>query len=413
MQTQLKPAELLDKEKKKSKLMHVIVLEQQPTSSRGGQELNLYEICRNLAKRGHKITLFYVKPGDLVEKYQKFCNQVIKVNSYGFDRRKINDIFYFLPSLGGIWNIAAQENSIVFTNQYLDVFFAYLLALFRKIPLVCYLQIPPPGTPEGFNRQRMLGIRNVNKFVSVSQRTKDDWLEEIDLPEDKVDVVYNGTNLENFKPAENLAQLRKLWNIPEGSKVVSYVGRLDKHKGLEVLIEGFASLVKSGKQAKLLIAGKPLLHFTPEGKECPLEGEKYQQSLQQLAKDLGVEEDVKFLGHVSNPASVYQVSDLKVVPSLWSEPFGRVVIESMACGTPVIGSRIGGIPEILAGEFAEGLFEPGNAQDLADTLNKMIDWRETNPQLGARYREYTFKKFSLESMVNGIEEVLLKVINER
>lgn len=409
-QTKLESPELLGEITKNCKLMHVIVLEQQPSTSRGGQELNLFEICRTLAEKGHKISLFYVKPGDLVERYQEFCEQVIKVNSYGFDRRKITDIINFLPSFKDIWKVTSQNNSVVFINQYPDAFYGYLLALFKQIPFVCYLQIPPPVNREEFNLQRRIGMKGVNKFIAVSQKTKNEWLQELGLTEDKIDLVYNGTNLEKFTPAENLAQLRNSWNIPEDAKVISYVGRLDKDKGLELLIEAFSLFLKTGKKAKLFIAGKPLLHFSADGKECPLAGEEYKQSLRQIAIDLGIENSVEFLGHLSNPTSVYQVSDLTVVPSLWSEPFGRVVIESMACGTPVVGSRIGGIPEILIGEFEAGLFEPGNKQDLADTLTKMIDWREINPQLAANLREYTLNKFSLKSMIDGVEKVLLNVV---
>ena len=411
-ETKLKSPELLGKITNNCQLMHVIVLEQQPSSSRGGQELNLFEICRTLSEKGHKISLFYVKPGDLVEKYQEFCEQVIKVNSYGFDRRKMSDIINFLPSFADIWKVAAKDNSVVFINQYPDAFYGYLVSLLKKIPFVCYLQIPPPVNPEEFNLQRRIGMKGVNKFIAVSQQTKNEWLQELGLTEDKIDLVYNGTNLEKFKPAANLAQLRNSWNIPEDTKVISYVGRLDKDKGLELLIEAFALFLKTGQKAKLFIAGKPLLHFSADGKECPLAGEEYKQSLRQIAIDLGIENSVEFLGHLSNPTPVYQVSDLTVVPSLWSEPFGRVVIESMACGTPVVGSRIGGIPEILTDEFQAGLFEPGNKQDLADTLNKMIDWRDINPQLGARLREYTLNKFSLKSMIDGVEKVLLNVVEE-
>jgi len=80
---------------------------------------------------------------------------------------------------------------------------------------------------------------------------------------------------------------------------------------------------------------------------------EYQNSLEQLSKNLGIQECVKFLGHVTNTTSVYQISEVSVLP-VWSEPFGRTIIESMACGTPV-ASKTGGIPEILTGEFQNGL----------------------------------------------------------
>ncbi len=75
--------------------MHLIALEEKATSLRGGQDLNLLEICRELAKRGHKITLLYERGGDLLEQYNEFCDHTIHVNSYGFDRRRFDDVLNF------------------------------------------------------------------------------------------------------------------------------------------------------------------------------------------------------------------------------------------------------------------------------------------------------------------------------
>lgn len=158
-----------------------------------------------------------------------------------------------------------------------------------------------------------------------------------------------------------------------------------------------------------MIAGNPILHFAADGKENPEEGEKYKRFLKQLSIDLGIEKNVDFLGHVADTVSLYQVSDVTVLPSQWSEPFGRVIIESMACGTPVVASRIGGIPEILTGEFQQWLFEPGNQLDLADKLHWMIHWRDRDSHLAHRCREHILGKFTIDKMIDGIEKVLLQV----
>ncbi len=387
--------------------MHVIVLENQPSSTRGGQELNLIEITRGLSDRGHEVSLVYIQEGDLISEYQKFCDSINRINRYGFDRRKFNQIIDFFSSLAVLTNIPATKNSVVFSNDYHFAFFGYLLALAKNIPFVCYLQIPPLH----FNTQRMMGLKGAKKYIAVSNKTKSDWVN-LNLKEEKIDVVYNGTNTDRFNIAQDFASLRRSWNIPENTRVISFVGRLDPEKGLESLIKAFALVVKNGKKAKLLIAGRPVVHFSDLGKECSDIGEKYKQSLEQLATHLGVRERVEFLGHVSNTDAVYQVSDITVLPSLWSEPFGRVIIEAMACGTPVVGSRIGGIPEILTGEFQNGLFDAGDEKSLSETLSRIIDWRDENPQLGERCRQHILANFSIDSMVNGVEKVLVDVVNE-
>ncbi|XWK86838.1 MAG: glycosyltransferase family 4 protein [Phormidium sp.] len=387
--------------------MHLIALEKQPTSRRGGQEFNMLEICRGLHKRGHKVTLFYVNEGDLIDYYREFCSNIIKVNRYGFDRRKIYQFFDFLPGVSTGLKLPVSRDSVLFCNQYHDLFYGYALSTIKKIPFVCYLQLPPPETP--INLQIRLSLKQTKKFIAVSNKTKLDWVKS-GYQAEKIDVVHNGANLDKFQPCESFSQIRKEWNFPEDLKIISYVGRLDKDKGLETLIKAFALLLKSDRNTKLLIAGKPLLHFTPDGVESPLEGEKYKQSLHQLVKDLGIEEFVSFLGHVSNPASVYQVSDVVVLPSIWSEPGARVVFESMACATPMVASRVGGNPEVLSGEFQNQLFEPGDEQSLADTLIKNMYWRDNNPQLGQRCRQHILNNFTLERLVDGIEKSLLKVV---
>jgi len=389
--------------------MHLIALEKQPTSRRGGQELNMLEICRGLHRRGHQISLFYAKEGDLLDNYRNFCTHLIKVNRYGFDHRKIEQIVDFLPSIAVGLKLPVERNSVLFCNQYLDIFYGYALSTIKRIPFVCYLQLPPPEID--LNLQTRFSLKRVKKFIAVSHKTKFDWVSR-GYQEEKIDVVHNGANLDRFQPAESFSQIRKKWNFSEDLKIISYVGRLDQDKGIEILIQAFALLIKSGHNARLLIAGKPLLHFTPDWEESPLECEKYQQSLQQLTKDLEIAEYVDFLGHVSNPASVYQVSDVAVLPSIWSEPGARVVFESMACATPMVASRVGGNPEVLSGEFQNQLFEPRDEENLAVTLIRTMYWRDKNPQLGERCRQHILNNFTLDRLVDGIEKSLLNLVEK-
>lgn len=388
--------------------MHFIALEHQPTSLRGGQELNLFEICRGLAQRGHQVSLLYEQEGNLLEQYRTFCEHMISVNGYGFDRRKLDDVLRFLPSLASLPQIPTGKDSVVFSNAYHSTFFGRLLARYRQIPLLCYLQIPPFD----FNRQRLFGLQGVKRFIAVSDQTRSAW-SKLGYEPNKIDLVYNGTDTNKFTPASDFSQVRQQWGISEATRVISFVGRLDKEKGIETLIKAFALVKQTNPDTKLLIAGKPLLHVSLEKqKECPEEGMKYQRSLEAMLVQLGIEDSVAFLGHLTQTASLYQMSDITVMPSLWPEPFGRVIIESMACGTPVLASHTGGIPEVLTDEFQSHLVEPGSECDLARALQSILHWRKTDPSLGMRSRNYVLKKFSLESMVDGIEKILFKVVSD-
>jgi glycosyltransferase involved in cell wall biosynthesis len=394
--------------------MHIIALEYEPTSLRGGQQLSFLDVCRSLSERGHSISLLYLRDGNLLEEYQRFCAEIVKVNGYLLDRRKLATSV--LNLLTDIRKISAHRDSIVYSNQLVDTFFGYTLAFAKNVPLVCHLRQPASRLPvsrsgisqrtksQPFQFQKFIGRKGVNRFITISNQTKREWIAS-GVGEKKIEVVYNGINPGKFKPPTNLAKLREEWHIHENTQIISYAGRLDTEKGIETLIKAFALLVrKNDISVRLLIAGKPLIHSNPEA------GERYKESLNQLITHLGIEQQVSFLGHLTNVMPLYQVSDVTVLPSLWSEPFGRTIIESMACETPVVASRVGGIPEILTGEFASGLFEPGNEEDLCETLSQKMDWRDADPQLGRRCRTHVQQNFNIDKTIAGIENVLLKVV---
>jgi glycosyltransferase involved in cell wall biosynthesis len=387
--------------------MHLIVLENHTTTQRGGQELNLLEICRGLFQRGHRITLLYLKSGDLLPQYASFCDRTIPIPAYGFDWRSLNSILKFLPSLLQLWQIPKAKNSLIFCNDYHFSLFAYALSTFRNIPYVCYLQLPPLN----LNHQRKFGLRGVDRFIAVSEQTKQDWVK-FGIKSDLIHVVYNGVNLKRFKPTHHYIETQQKLGIKNNTKVISYIGRIDREKGLETLIKATAALIKKGKRIQTLIAGKPVTHYSFfKGRECEDEGMNYLRSLIELAETLGISDRVKFLGHLADPVSLYQASDVNVLPSIWNEPCSLGLFESLACGVPKVASRIGGNPEILTHEFADLLFEPGNEQDLAEKLDRILDWRTEDPSLGSRCRQHVSKYFSYENMVKGIEENLINLAN--
>lgn len=385
--------------------MHLIVLENQLTTLRGGQELNLFEVCGGLAQRGHRITLLYLKPGNLLPPYQALCDRVIQISAYGFDWRSVRSVMNFVPSLGQLWQIPISEDSVVFCNDYHFSLFAYALSYFRKLPYVCYLQLPPCN----LNRQRRFGLNGVDRFITISQHTKQDWLN-LGLAPEQIDVIYNGVDAMRFRPTENFKTSRQQWEVSPETRLISYVGRVDREKGIETLIQATALLVQQGEDVQTFIAGKPVIHHDSDGRESEAIGKDYQRSLMQLAETLGISDRVRFVGYLSDPVSLYQASDVTVLPSVWNEAFGRSLIESLACGTPAIGARIGGISEVLGDVFESALFDPGDPQDLAAHLAPILHWRDRTPELGNRCRHYAVTRFSRETMLDGIEQGLLKTL---
>ena len=372
--------------------MHLIVLENEPSSRRGGQELSLIDICQGLYQRGHKVSLLYTKSGDLLEQYQSFCSDTHFVDKYRLTLQ--NPAQFFASLVKAAQSIKTQPESLVYINQYQESFFGYGFAYLKRIPLVCHLRLPPPSI---LGIQSRLGLYGAKQLITTSQYTQADWIA-AGFSSNKIKTVYNGINLKKFQPRQGRPVDS---SRPDDSKVIAYVGRLDKVKGLETLLKAIALLQSEEPRLHLLIAGKPLI-----------QNAHYQDFLHQLACQLDIAANVEFLGHISNPAEVYRASNLVVLPSVWAEPFGRSLLEAMACGVPVVASRVGGIPEVLSGEFAQDLFQPGDAKDLAAKLRYRLNWQTQDPTLGQRCRDYVCDRFSLSRAVEGVEKVMLEALSQ-
>jgi glycosyltransferase involved in cell wall biosynthesis len=168
---------------------------------------------------------------------------------------------------------------------------------------------------------------------------------------------------------------------------VLYAGRLVPEKGVDVLIRAFKKL--SSLKAELTIVG--------EGAVEPY--------LKQLASG---DRRIRFAGKISweELKELYRTYDVTVMPSVYYEPLGNIVLESMSHGTPSIVSRIGGLEELIQDGCNGYLFEPGNADELKIILQRLMD----NPQQLKRMGENAFisaKKYALQNHVNELEKIYL------
>ncbi|HEY1296319.1 MAG TPA: glycosyltransferase [Chloroflexota bacterium] len=189
-------------------------------------------------------------------------------------------------------------------------------------------------------------------------------------------VIPGGVDLERFAPQPR-ARVRKQLGLASDGKVVLFVGRIQRLKGLEVLLRAFARL--SDLNAELLIVGgRP--GTSPESREIT--------RLQHLASRLGVAERTRFLGAVAHEElpMYYSAADVSVMPSSY-ESFGLVAVESLACGTPVVATRVGGLRSIVR-DGETGLLVPWRDAELfAERLRWVLTDDAVRARLAAGARE--------------------------
>ena len=168
-------------------------------------------------------------------------------------------------------------------------------------------------------------------------------------------VVYYGVDVNQFSPRPEAARVRVQLGVPSDAALFTFAGRLVGWKGLSVALHALAAPAVRDGPARLLVIG--------DGPE--------QGKLKALAAELGVGERVIFHPSVAHDRlpDYYAASDVGIFPSIGDEAFGITIAEAMSCGTPVIGSHIGGIPEVIGNEGHCGLLvPPGDVAALAEAM---------------------------------------------
>ena len=374
--------------------MRLLVLENEPSSRRGGQEKSLLDVCRGLAARGHRIELLHTADGDLLDEYRAFCARIDRVGAYAVDRTRTAPAILRMVRDGLLPGREAPD--AVYANQYLDSVFARLLSWRFRRPFVCHMRLPPP---DSFCGQYRWGMGGAARLIAISKQTREDYVARGFSP-DRIDVVYNGIDAASWRPSLDRTIGRERWGIRAEGLLAVYAGRLYRGKGIEVLIDAFATLPESWQ---LAIAGREHEDGSGGG---------FEAELRARARERGVTDRCHLVGHVGDVAGLFGAADVAVLPSVMSESFGRVIIEAMACATPVIASRIGGIPEVLTGEFDDHLFDPGDAAALAARLRTLGEWRRRDPGLGLRCRAHVEQRFDLRRTVEGVEAALQRAVDD-
>lgn len=235
--------------------------------------------------------------------------------------------------------------------------------------------------------KRSIVSRSVDHFISVSNYVAERLHKENNIPYKKLTTIYNGVDLERFKPLKDKmerADLRsKHLQIDNDKFVITYVGQLIEEKGISVLLRTIETLIKKYDELVFLIVGKGML----EDRVC--------RYIKQANNNR-----VKFLGERDDVDVIFKTSDLAVTPSIWEEAFGFVIAEASACGIPVIGSRIGGIPEVIIDGETGILTTPGDVIELERAIERLLTDRELYNRLAGSGREHVLKNFNLQNMVN-------------
>ena len=270
--------------------------------------------------------------------------------------------------------------------------FARLAQVRCRCPLV--LVVHGIDVQQAANRPGLRFLaRRVDQLISVSGLTRDRFLEWAPLKHGSASILPNSVDLERFTPGAKSEALLDRYGL-QGKQVLMTFGRLagrDRHKGFDEVLEVLPELQKNHPDLVYLIVG--------DGPD--------RQRLQTKAQDLGVSAAVVFVGRIAEQEKVehYRLADLYVMPSR-GEGFGIVILEALACGIPVIGSRVDGTREaLLDGRLGE-LVDPADSAELMDKIERCLQSvRKSCPE--------GLEVFSSEAFVQRTQKIMNTIMMTR
>ncbi|AEH07275.1 glycosyltransferase family 4 protein [Methanothermococcus okinawensis] len=241
-----------------------------------------------------------------------------------------------------------------------------------------------------------------NKVVSISTFTKKFTLDNLEnIPKEHIEVIVYGVDekfFENYDPNEYMS------SKSSGKYTIMTCGRLVKRKGINYLIESMKEVLRVFPESKLIIAG--------DGPE--------KNNLIRLSQKLNISKNVEFLGAVSEEELIksYKSCDLFVLPSIVdssgdTEGLGLVLVEAMALGKPVIGTNVGGIPDIIPKNANYGyLVNQKDPNELSEKIIKILSNDETRLKMGINARKTAEHKFRWENIAKKYLNVFQEVISK-
>jgi glycosyltransferase involved in cell wall biosynthesis len=295
----------------------------------------------------------------------------------------------YLRSLRRLMRDTGAE--IIHTHLFTSAVYASLAAAFTKVPVVCTFHGQTDIRQNESHRRVKLAIagRERNRYVFVSDRLRDWFVRNHDIPATRARVVHNGIDCGIFQPAPD-EDMRTTLGAQPDDVLVGAVGNMRRPKDYPTFLRAAAQLARQSDRFRFVIVGaadEPVL-----------------SELVQLRTELELENRLVFAGFRSDIERVMNALDVYALTSS-TEGFSLTTVQAMACATPVVATRCGG-PEEILDDGETGLLVPvGNAEQIAAAISELAMNAEKRATMGAAGRRCAVSEFSLASMVEGYAQI--------
>ncbi|MDZ7772868.1 MAG: N-acetyl-alpha-D-glucosaminyl L-malate synthase BshA [Balneolaceae bacterium] len=361
----------------------------------GGSGVVATELAKGLAHREHNVhILSYARPARLDAFETNISFHEVNLNSYPLFEYPPYD----LALANQMANLIAHEGIDILHVHYAipHATSAYLAKQIlgdkaAHVPIITTLHgtdITLVGSDPSYKNVVDFSINQSDGVTAVSEYLKEETLERFDIRRE-IEVIPNFIDLERFRKGDKDHFKKSIG--PEGEKVIVHVSNFREVKRVPDVVETFHLMLEAGLKAKLLLVG--------DGPD--------RQRAEQKCRELGICDQVRFLGKQDQVEEILSVADLFLIPS-GSETFGLAALEAMGCSVPVISSNIGGLPEVNIHGETGYLCELGDVQCMAEYGLKILGDEELHRTMAANARRRA-EQFEMSAVVNLYEEYYRQV----
>ncbi len=362
-------------------MVHTSPLDQAGTGDAGGMNIYVCESAQQMAAQGIKVDIFTRRANNDHPDIVDLGNgvRVIHLNVGPIDGVTKEKLPALIPDLSAAFRAALliEKYDVIHSHYWISGKVAMPVAAELKIPLVHTMhtmaRVKNLNLAEGETPEPMIRVQGESQVVAAADaliaNTDAEAASLVSLYEacpDNVFVVSPGVNLSMFTAGAGKSSARKNLELPQDAHIISFVGRIQPHKGPEVLIRAIAEMV--GHSPML----RPKLITQIVGGASGANGAEVDR-LKELVQWLGISDVVRFAPPVERAElpDYYRASDLVCVPS-YSESFGLVALEAQACGTPVVASAVGGLRTAVADGISGVLVDGHDARAWSSVLARLL-----------------------------------------
>ncbi|MBH8565008.1 glycosyltransferase family 4 protein [Nostoc sp. CENA67] len=380
--------------------MKILFLDQ--SGKPGGAELCLIDIAKPYCDRC-LVGLFADGPFRTLLQQHHIPVEVLATQP--IQVRKQSNFIQALGSLGQLAPLLAKviqratEHDLIYANTQKALVVGALASFLTRRPLVYHLH--DILSQEHFSQTNLrVAVNLANHFASLvianSQASQKAFVQAGGRAK-LTTIIYNGFEVKNYQTCESdVKQLQQHLGLA-GKFVVGHFSRLAPWKGQHILI---SALAECPPEVTAILVGDALF------------GEQdYVQQLHQQVAALGLENRVKFLGFRSDIPQLMAACNLIAHTSTSPEPFGRVIVEAMLCGKPVVAAKAGGAIELVEHDINGFLITPGKPQELAQVINNCLQEIETTATIANNAKTSASQRFDLTAINQQIAQSLKSLLS--